>query len=325
MSRLSDAARLSATLLLALSAACAPAEPPAETVATSATSVTRADNADALTRKVLVIGIDGIRPDVLAEVATPNLDALAAEGTFTATARTGYPSVSGPGWSSFLSGVWPEKHGVTDNEFGGKRYDLYPDFLTRIEQVRPELSTFVVADWLPLVQQEDGMPTVSDAVDVRHVLDGYELGWAEADSRSVELATEHLATADPDALFVYLGNPDETSHEYRSIGVEYREALALADSHVGELVAAVRARASYDSEDWLIISSTDHGRTSTGGHGGDTDEERTIYFLVSGASAARGAPAEPVFVVDVAVTALVHLGIAIDPAWQLDGKPVGIR
>ena len=107
---------------------------------------------------------------------------MAAAGTFTGTARTGYPSVSGPGWSSFLNGVWPEKHGVTDNEFGGKRYDLYPDFLTRIEQVRPELSTFVVADWLPLVRQDDGKPTVSNAVDVRHVRDGYELGWAQADA-----------------------------------------------------------------------------------------------------------------------------------------------
>ena len=310
------AARPSISALFLLSVACSSAEPPAEVQST---------DAGALTPKVLVIGVDGVRPDVLAEVPTPNLDALAAKGAFSGTARTGYPSVSGPGWSSFLNGVWPEKHGVTDNDFGGKRYDLYPDFLTRIEQVRPELSTFAVADWLPLVQQDDGIPTVSDAVDVRHVLDGYELGWPEADARSVELAVEHLATADPDALFVYLGNPDETSHEHRSIGTEYRDAIALADRHIGALVAAVRARATYASEDWLIISSTDHGRTAEGGHGGDSYEERTIYLLVSGSSVRRGEPSEPTFVVDVAVTALVHLGISIDPAWQLDGKPVGVR
>ena len=324
MKRLSRSTVLSA-ILLALTAGCSPADPQGETERAADASTSQIDGATAPTRKVLVIGIDGVRPDVLAEAATPNLDALAAEGTFTATARTGYPSVSGPGWSSFLNGVWPEKHGVTDNEFGGKRYDLYPDFLTRIEQTRPELSTFAVADWLPLVQQDDGMSTVSDAVDIRHVLDGYEIGWAEADGRSVELAVQHLATADPDALFVYLGNPDETSHKHRSIGAEYREAVALADRHVGQLVAAVRSRATYDTEDWLIISSTDHGRTSDGGHGGDSNEERTIYLLVSGPSAQRGTPSEPAFVVDVSVTALTHLGIRIDPSWQLDGKPVGIR
>ncbi len=276
------------------------------------------------TPKVLVIGLDGVRPDVLAEVPTPNLDALVAEGAYTADARTGFPSVSGPGWSSFLIGVWPEKHGVTNNDFDGKRYGRYPDFLTRIEQVRPELNTFAVADWLPLVAQEDGQPTISDAVDTKHILNGYDMGWPEADARSVELAVERLSDGDPDALFVDRGNPDETSHHHRSIGEEYRAAIELADQHVGQLVAAVRARATYASEDWLIISSTDHGRTADGGHGGDSPEERTIFYLVSGPSTARGTLGQPVSIVDVPVTALAHLGIEIDPAWDLDGKVVGL-
>ena len=278
-----------------------------------------------LTPKVLVIGIDGVRPDVLADVDTPNLDALAAAGSFTDAARTGYPSVSGPGWSSFLIGVWPDKHGVTDNSFEGQRYRDYPDFLTRIELVRPELETFAVVDWPPLAEADDGAPTLSDAIDVLHVLDGYELGWAEADAQSVLLATQYLTSSDPDALFVYLGNPDETSHEHGSIGSEYRGAIALADEHVGLLVAAVRSRVTYAQEDWLILSSTDHGRRADGGHGGDSDEERTIYFLASGPSVTRGPPPDSTFIVDVPVTALTHLGIKIDPAWQLDGKAVGIR
>lgn len=48
------------------------------------------------TPKVLLIGIDGVRPDVLAEVLTPNIDALAMGGSFTARTRTTTPSVSGP-------------------------------------------------------------------------------------------------------------------------------------------------------------------------------------------------------------------------------------
>jgi len=278
-----------------------------------------------LTPKVLVIGIDGIRPDVLMDVNTPNLDKLAEEGSFTSHAMTGYPSVSGPGWSSMLIGVWPEKHGVTDNSFEGERYDDFPDFLTRIEQIRPELSTFAVADWVPLGRSDQGRPTISDAVDVKHVLDGYEVGWAEADARSVQLAVQQLEGSDPDALFVYLGNPDEVSHEHSSIGSEYRGAIALADEHVGILVEAIRTRATYGEEDWLILSSTDHGRRSDGGHGGDTEEERTIYFLANGPSVITGTPPDSIFIVDVAVTALTHLGIQIDPSWQLDGKPVGIR
>ena len=102
------------------------------------------------TPKVLLIGIDGVRPDVLAEVPTPHLDALADAGWYTDRARTTTPSVSGPSWSSMLTGVWPEKHGVTNNNFTGRDYAQYPSFLTRIERVRPELATFAALDWLPL-------------------------------------------------------------------------------------------------------------------------------------------------------------------------------
>ena len=148
------------------------------------------------TPKVLLIGIDGVRADVLADVSTPNLDALVTVGSFTAQTRTTTPSVSGPAWSSMLTGVWPDKHGVTSNRFTNPRYDRYPDFLTRIEQVRPELATFAVVDWLPLGQLDEGGPALSDRIDVRKVLDGSELGWANADTQSVGLAVQHLNQAE---------------------------------------------------------------------------------------------------------------------------------
>ena len=275
--------------------------------------------------KVLLVGIDGVRPDVLAEVPTPHFDALVAEGAYTGQARTGSPTVSGPGWSSMLTGVWPGKHGVRSNDFTGNRYERYPDFLTRVEEVRPEMRTVVLADWLPLVTEDSGGPLVGDAPDVKHVLDGYEVGWGVADSLLTAMAVDELRSGDPDALFLYLGNPDETSHHHGSIGPEYRDAIAEADRRLGEVVASVRSRPGHASEDWLILVSTDHGRRPDGGHGGDSEEEAVIFFLASGPSAARGDLAGEVRIVDVATTALAHLGLALNPSWELDGRPVGLR
>lgn len=273
--------------------------------------------------KVLLIGIDGVRADVMADVSTPNLDALAAEGAFTDETTTTTPSVSGPSWSSMLTGVWPEKHGVLSNEFTAPRYGDYPDFLSRIEAERPELTTVAVADWVPIMELDGRRALVGPDVDVRETLDGYEAGWAEADRRGVDFAVAQLENSDPDAIFVYLGNPDETSHEAGSIGTEYREAIAMADSEVGRLVAAVEARSGFESEDWLILVSTDHGRRADGGHGGDSPEEMTTFIIVSGPSAADAIEG-PTFIVDVAATALAHLGI--DPTeWGLDGRAVGLR
>ena len=299
------------------------------------------------TPKVLLIGIDGVRPDVLAEVPTPNIDALAASGWYTAEARTTTPSVSGPSWSSMLTGVWPEKHGVTNNDFTGRDYDTWPGFLTRMERERPGLATFAAVDWLPLAELPQGDPVLPAAIDTRVVVDGYDLGWAEADGEVASRSVLHLVEADPDAMFVYLGNPDETSHRHGSIGAEYRDAIALADRHVGMLIDAVRGRRSLDDEDWLVLVSTDHGRREDGGHGGDSPEEMTIFILASGllgvgartvegaagdpggADGRSGAPTAdwpppgPANIVDIAPTALAHLGFGIDPAWGLDGRPLG--
>lgn len=276
------------------------------------------------THKLLLIGIDGVRPDVLAEVPTPNIDALAAAGWYTAEARTTTPSVSGPSWSSMLTGVWPEKHGVTNNNFTGRNYAEYPSFLTRVEQTRPELATFAALDWIPLAQlPDDPGPVLPPTIDTRVTHDGYEHGWAEADGMVTEAAAAHLREADPDALFVYLGNPDETSHRHGSIGTEYRDAIALSDRHVGMLMEAVRARPTYADEDWLVLISTDHGRRTDGGHGGDSPEEMTIFILASGPATEGWPEPGPAFIVDVAVTGLAHLGIEIDPEWGLDGRPLG--
>ena len=271
--------------------------------------------------RVLVIGIDGVRVDMLERAATPMLDSLAAAGFFSDEARTRVRTVSGPGWSSMLTGVRTEKHGVDSNDFHGNRYAEWPDFLTRLERERPELGTFAVLDWPPLGTTDSGGPLISDAIDVKVNLDGEADGYGPADSASVAAAVEHLRSADVHAAFVYLGDPDVVSHETDSFSSEYRASIERADSQVGELVTALRARPGYGSENWLILVSTDHGRNDAGGHGGNSPSETTIFFLAAGPAVAPGRTDCPPDITDVAATALAHMGIVTE---DLDGKPRGL-
>jgi hypothetical protein len=50
-----------------------------------------------------------------------------------------------------------------------------------------------------------------------------------------------------------------------------------------------------------------------------------VFLIISGPGAAPGKIAGPTYLVDVAATALTHLGIPLDPTWKLDGHPVGLR
>ncbi|MFO7587329.1 MAG: alkaline phosphatase family protein [Gemmatimonadota bacterium] len=272
--------------------------------------------------RVLVVGIDGVRVDVLRRARTPVLDSLAAAGFFSDLAQTPVRTVSGPGWSSMLTGVRTEKHGVDSNDFSSNLYADWPDFLTRVERARPELGTFAVLDWPPLGEAVDGGPLVSDAVDVKVNVDGESLGYGPADSASVAAAVEHLRTADVHAAFVYLGDPDVVAHETDSHSLAYRASIERADTQLGLLLDALRARPGYVDEGWLVLVSTDHGRNDAGGHGGDSPSETTILFLAAGPAVAPGRPACPPEITDVAATALAHLGIETE---GLDGRPRGLR
>jgi hypothetical protein len=51
----------------------------------------------------------------------------------------------------------------------------------------------------------------------------------------------------------------------------------------------------------------------------------TTFIIASGPATQTGTIEQDTFIVDVAVTALTHMGIELDPTWRLDGQPVGLE
>ena len=157
---------------------------------------------------------------------------------------------------------------VTSNDLTGNDYAAYPDFLTRLEQIDSDYATFAVVDWPPLGDTASGGPLITDEIDVKLLFDGEaDSGYQIADSQSVAAASAYLTFQNPDAAFVYLGNIDGVGHSTNSLSAEYLAAIETADAQVGELVAALQRRPSYDAEDWLILLSTDHGPRAAGRRG----------------------------------------------------------
>lgn len=287
--------------------------------ASTASSPSAASGAVRREPKVLLIGIDGLRPDALEPVETPALDSLAAQGCATLDAAASAHTVSGPGWSSVLCGVWPDKHRVVDNRFLISDYGRYPSVFTLIKRGRPDARTALFANWAPIGERI----LARDAIDVRDSRSD-----THDDAPHLAAAIETLRSDDAlDFAFLYLGELDEAGHAHGFHGdsPEYRRALEVADTRVGQAVAALASRPGREREDWLVIVATDHGGTVDLSHGRDIDEHRRIPMMVSGDAARRGTLRETVNQVDAAATVLSHLGIAIDPAWDLDGRPVGLR
>ncbi|WP_405685180.1 alkaline phosphatase family protein [Streptomyces sp. NBC_01387] len=297
--------QLSRRSLLVGAAAIAVAAGPLATVA----------QARARTPKVLVIGLDGTLLSKIKVADAPHLGALMAAGLTAASplyANPFAPTLSGPGWSTIITGVWPDKHHVMDNNFTGQNFAQYPDFMTRIETVKPTLNTYAIASWNPITTT-----VFSSKVDTR-----VNTPSAEYDTGTTSRLVTQLATGDSDALFVQLDGVDEAGHEHGAASQQYLDAIHAVDDSVGQFVAAVKSRKSYGSEDWLIMVTADHGHTDPGGHGGSSWQERQTFLIADGPGISAGSVRYDIRMPDVAASALAHLGIAVDPAWNLDGRPL---
>ncbi len=60
---------------------------------------------------------------------------------------------SGVNWSTIVTGVAAANHGVSDNEFGGKRFDKFPHFFKHVRDHDPSWFTASIVNWEPINEQ----------------------------------------------------------------------------------------------------------------------------------------------------------------------------
>lgn len=272
--------------------------------------------APAAVTKTVVIGLDGTMLDHVKSANTPNLHRLIAEGTSGQSSILGHPTISGPSWSTILTGVWHTKHGVVDNSFNGSRYDQYPTAFTRIEQAKPELRTASISTW-------GGIATIAGSGDPRADVVVTTAGAgsdAATDAATANAVAAEITSNGPAFVFTQLDQVDGAGHSSGTAGPEYVPALERVDVEVGKIVSAVDARSKATGEKWTILVTADHGHKPAGGHGGQSAEEATTFVIARGPGYQAGVTDDEYAIADIAPTVLDNLGIA-QPA-DLDGAPL---
>lgn len=281
-------------------------------------------------KKSLVIGIDalGYGARGLSVADTPWIDSLingafaggSYNGAYTDVAYAGgqigqstqQPTVSGPGWSTMLTGVWADRHNVYNNSFTSPNYASNPVYLGTLKAALPTLKTATFINWDPIDTiilnsiQTDG--NSSNNLNFRGNYDNDNATAAGAVAAISSLSVNY------DALFVALDEVDAAGHSCGSSGACYQTEIEQADALVGQMLNSVMNRPNFAAEDWQIIITADHGQLATGGHGGQSDLERNIPFIVASKSLSQGRLVDSVQGVshaDVAPTVLDHFGVAI--------------
>ncbi len=262
-------------------------------------------------KKVLVVGWDGARPDAVQAASTPNLDKVASWGgiAWDATTQLTHATVSGPGWTSVLTGVGPDQHNVVMNGLYDERDNSWLTFVQRahdeglrtgVAVVWPEVATDIV---------EEGAADES---------------WLSSDDGVADWMATGIANDSFDLHLVHLDSPDHAGHDtgYSADNPDYILAIEESDERLGRMLDAIETRTD---EDWLVAVTTDHGGSGTG-HGPLDADNQTIWTAYGYPGGSGGWKLPGASHLDVHPTVLDFLGVQIDSRGlggvsQLQGQP----
>jgi arylsulfatase A-like enzyme len=246
-----------------------------------------------MTRRVVVVVLDGLRRDLLGPEATPALEDFAAAATRFDAHRSVFPSATRVVSACFATGCFPAQHGLQGNAVAlmedGRlvRHDVgRPDFMDHKRRVTGQsLAMPTLAERLAAAGRLAMLfNNVSPGAARAHDPDGH--GWlfhracsfapglrplagaeAVADitldtAGDARLATRFLDEAvdgrQAALAVLWLGEPDHRQHEAPLGSPACAAAIAGADAAFARVRARVAARRAA-GDDILLIACSDHG------------------------------------------------------------------
>lgn len=231
-----------------------------------------------MSTRILLVGIDGLMLHRAIDSGKASHLKHLRDSSFFVDTVIDMPTVSGPSWTTLLTGKRQDVHKVTGNDFKDHNLVEAPDFLTRALQKNNSLKTYAAAGWPPLIDPKDVGPVIADAGHSRFHNDGETLGYLQVDKEVFDHALRTIKEDGPDLSFVYFCGVDEAGHKYGSIDSPYFDAVERIDGYLKALHQEVLSR----NEEWLLVVVTDHGHRDEGGHGGDSPQELASFVIAHG-------------------------------------------
>jgi arylsulfatase A-like enzyme len=277
---------------------------------------------------VLLIGTDGTNMSKILEYAydepTSGFRILMDQGVTGTTSFVGHTTLSGPSWSTILTGAWDNKTGVFNNIFSPVPYNSWPTAINLIEYNTPEVDTAVFANWQYIndIAGAGGYPAdVNDFV-------AFDTSWEDTDDlvaqRTIDLINTTSAS-DSTFVFSYQVAVDEAGHAAGGDSPEYRAALINTSENIAAIMGAIDAwEAANPGQQWTVITTTDHGHQPQAGfgHGFNSPLETSsfVIFDLEGNDADDGLQNLGYSNTDITPTVLNLFGIA--QRSDFDGVPL---
>lgn len=258
---------------------------------------------------VIVISIDGLRPDAIAKYNAETLRRLMSEGRYSLSAQTIALSKTLPSHTSMITGVDADKHGVTWNSDRGGGHVGVPTMFGIARSAG--LTTAAIFSKTKFHHLE--VPNTLDFV--RSPRRSFEGPWPS--SRTADYVNDYLRERVPNLLFVHIAEPDFAGHTFGWMSWMYGMAVKEADLAVARVLAEADER--FGRGAYAVIVTADHGGHKKT-HGSTDPRDTTIPWIVWGAGVQRGDTLSGVRTMDTAATVLWMLRLDVPESWT--GRPL---
>lgn len=230
------------------------------------------DSLDLKARKVLFISIDGFPGSDLKSYSPTNLTSLLSHSKYSFAQYNEDVETAASAWTSMMTGVSYSTHGVYDSTLAvvpdaDADYEdavtVYPSFMSKILLSKPSFTVSGVTPWAAL-----------NSILFRPFRKKLSVS---NDMLAKDSAIYLLKNADHAVNILHLnevaiaGNAGGYS---TSSNPAYKGAIDSVDSYVGQAIEAIKSRATYANENWLVIVNSDHGDI------GSVENERNRGFVI---------------------------------------------
>jgi len=263
---------------------------------------------------IVIVSIDGLRPDRALLADMPNLRSLLKQGAYTFWAKTTAVSITLPSHTSMLTGVTPQKHGIEWNRDLPFSEPVYPHVPTIFEMAsRVGYTTALVAG----KHKFEALCKPGTVTWISVAAEG-----TGSNESVLENAVQIIEAKKPDVLFVHFPDVDAVGHAKGWGSAEQLVCIEKTDRQLGELLAALDRAGMRDST--FMIVTADHGGAGLT-HGPDYARSRHIPWIAVGPGVRKNfdltsSASLEVRTEDTCATACYLLGLPQAP--YFDGKPV---
>jgi len=248
--------------------------------------------------KVLLISVDGMRPDALKDI--PQAQTLLKKASYSLQARTVVPSVTLPAHMSLFHSVDPARHGITTN--------LYTP------QVRPVNGICELLDrsgkWCAMFHGWDELRDLArpGSVIYTYFCSGRPIGREVMNNTLADACIDYIRNSETDFIFLYFGYTDFAGHKWGWMSPEYMDAMRNSWENIEKVINTL-------PDDFTVLITADHGGHDRI-HGTELPEDMIIPIFALGKDFEPGKDLGTISIKDLAPTVVKLLRVNPDEEWE---------